>query len=245
MRTGKSTAPLFSLNLDPDMKEKPLVIFGAGKIGEVVLHCWRQQGGREVAAVAVDAAYRKSESWHGLPLLDFEEIERSHPPGDYDLFVAIGYQELNAFRARKMEEARGKGYTLPSFRPDRSEEGGYETGDNCFVMPGAMVHPCAQLRDGVFVWSGAIVGHHSEIGSYAWVTSGANVAGNVKLGAYSFLAINSTVVDGITLGERCFIGANALVAKSADPGSVFIEKGTDRFRLDVDQFLKLTRFQSL
>jgi len=227
------------------MEQKPLVIFGAGKIGEVLLHCWRQRGDREVAAVAVDAAYRDSDSWNGLPLVSFEEIESSHPPGDYDLFVALGYHDLNDFRARKIDEARAKGYDLPSCLPGAPGEGGYVTGENCFVMPGAMVHPCATLGDGVFVWSGAIVGHHSEIGDFAWVTSGANVAGNVKLGAYSFLAINSTVVDGMTLGDRCFVGANALVTKSAESGSVFIEKGTDRFRLDIDQFLKLTRFQSL
>jgi len=227
------------------MKQKPLVIFGAGKIGEVVLHCWRQQPDREVAAVAVDAAFRNSDSWKGLPLVSFEEIQSTHPPEDFDLFVALGYQDLNDFRARKMDEARAKGYHLPSCLPGTAEEGGYATGENCFVMPGAMVHPCARLGDGVFVWSGAIVGHHSEIGDCTWITSGANVAGNVNLGANCFLAINSTVVDGITLGERCFIGANALVTKPAEPGSVFIEKSTDRFRLDIDQFLKLTRFQSL
>ncbi len=227
------------------MNTKPIVLFGAGKIAEVVLHCWRQRGDREVVAVTVDAAYREADTWKGLPLVPFEEISSTHPPDSHDLFVALGYQDLNAFRARKIAEARSKGYALPSCLPETPEAGGYLTGDNCFVMPGAMVHPCAKLGDGVFVWSGAIVGHHSEIGDHAWVTSGANVAGNAKVGAQSFLAINSTLVDGITLGERCFVGANTLVAKSAEAGSVFIEKGTDRFRLDVDQFLKLTRFQSL
>lgn len=227
------------------MKPKPLVVFGAGKIAEVVLHCWHQRGDREIAAVTVDAAYLGEGTWNGLPVVPFEEIGSSHPPDSHDLFVALGYQDLNAFRARKISEARAKGYALPSCLPGTAEEGGYVTGDNCFVMPGAMVHPRAKLGDGVFVWSGAIIGHHSEIGDHAWITSGANVAGNARVGASSFLAINSTIVDGINLGERCFVGANALVTKSAGAGSVFIEKGTDRFRLDVDQFLKLTRFQSL
>lgn len=228
------------------MDEKPLVIFGAGKIAEVVLHYCSHHFDRTVAAITIDAAYRTGDSWMDLPVVAFEEVEAAYPPDRFDCFVAIGYHEMNALRAAKVAEARAKGYRLVSLLPiDGSLPSNCQFGENCFVMPGASVHPCVTLGENVFVWSGSIVGHHSSVGDHCWITSGANLAGNVRTGVNSFFAINSTVVDGVTLGDRCFIGANALVTKSAEAGSVFIEKGTDRFRLDVDQFLKLTRFQSL
>lgn len=227
------------------MAEKPLVIFGAGKIAEVVLHYFRHHCRREVAAITVDAAYRQGETWMDLPLVPFEEVEAAFPPDRFDCFVALGYHEMNALRAGKVAEVRAKGYRLVSCLPvDGSFPSNCRVGENCFVMPGAMVHPCVTLGENVFVWSGAIVGHHSVVGDHCWITSGANLAGNVRTGANCFFAINSTVVDGVTVGDRCFLGANALLAKSAEAGGVYIEKGTDRFRLDTDQFLKLSRFQS-
>ena len=90
-----------------------------------------------------------------------------------------------------------------------------------------------------------MIGHHGSVGDHCWLTSGAEIAGAVQVGDYCFFAINSTVADQLTVADRCFIGASALVTKSTQPGEVYIQEPTDKIRLNVDQFLKISAFGSI
>jgi acetyltransferase-like isoleucine patch superfamily enzyme len=53
--------------------------------------------------------------------------------------------------------------------------------------------------------------------------------------------VNATVTNDIRIGNRCIIGANTLVTKDLQDGQVVIERSSDVFRLNSDQFLKITR----
>lgn len=228
------------------MKPKPTVIFGGGKIAEVVAHCMRQHPDREVVAFTVDQEYLESAHAHGdLPIVAFEEVERHYPPSEFDMFIALGYQDLNDLRAKRFHEAKAKGYELPSYLPSGVGDLGFSYGENCFVMDGALVHPCAQLGDNVFVWSGALVGHHSNIGDHCWITSCANIAGAVTTGRNCFFAVNATVAHGVRLGDECFLGANTLVSKCCDDGTAFITQSTEPLRLNSRQFLRMSGFDSI
>jgi len=197
---------------------KPIVLFGAGKVAEVLLYFFRHHSNRQVVACATDQNYLPSSQWNNLPVINFAKIVEIYPPADFDVFVALGYQDLNGLRAKKCAEARALGYTLPSYvHPQSGLPLDCEFGDNCFIMNNVLIHPRVRLGNNVFVWSGAMVGHHSMIGDNCWLTSGCNVSGDVTLGNNCFLAVNCTIAHSVRVGEGCFIGANALVT----PGSFF------------------------
>lgn len=221
---------------------KPIVLFGCGKIAEVVLYLFRQHSEHEVVACCVDRAFVPGEQWQGLPTVAFEEVVERYPPHSHDLFVALGYQDLNELRARKCAEARALGYVLPSFvHPQAGLPLDCVHGDNCFIMNQVLVHPCVRLGDNVFIWSGALVGHHSVVGSNCWLTSGAKLAGSVSVGEGSFFAVNSTVGPSVRVGAGCFVGANALVVKSTEDNQVFVAEGSKPFRLNSQQFLRMSQ----
>ncbi len=223
-----------------------IVLFGCGKIGEVLLYYFQHQSDFEVVAVTVDRDYLPGERWNDLPTVAFDEVERRYPPSEYQMFVALGYQQMNALRAGKVDEAKAKGYTLVSYiHPDAGLPRDCTYGENTFVMNHVMIHPCVKLGRNNFIWSGTIIGHHGSVGDHCWLTSGAEIAGAVQVGDYCFFAINSTVADQLTVGDRCFIGASALVTKSTQPGEVYIQEPTDKIRLNVDQFLKISAFGNI
>ena len=225
---------------------KPLILFGTGKIAEVLLYFFQHHSDRKVVACTVDAPYVPGAEWQGLPVVPFDAIAAQYPPEQYDMFVAVGYQDMNALREKKCAEARALGYTLASYiDPGAGAPRDLAHGDNCFVMNQALIHPRVQLGNNVFVWSGAMVGHHSVIGDNCWLTSCTNISGVVTVGANCFFAVNSTVGHGVTLGEECFVGANALVTKSADSGAVFVEANTPQLRLNSRQFLRMSQFSNL
>ena len=157
---------------------KPLVIFGTGKIAEVLLYFFRNHSDREVVACTVDKQYMPGEEWQELPVIAFEEVSEKYPPAKYDMFVALGYQDMNSLRADTCARARSLGYTLPSYiHPDSGLPGDCVLGDNCFIMNQVHIHPRVKLGSNVFVWSGAMIGHHSTIGDNCWLTSCANISG--------------------------------------------------------------------
>lgn len=225
---------------------KPIVIFGAGKIAEVVLHFLLHASDRTVAACTVDRSYFPGPEWNGLPVVPFEELAQAYPPLEYDLFVALGYQDMNKLRAMKCAEARALGYTLASYvHPLSGLPSDCVFGDNCFVMHHVMIQPRVKLGNNVFVWSGAMIGHHSEIGDDCWLTSSANISGSVSIGRGCFFAVNSTIGNNVIVGNHCFIGINAVVTQPTDDEQVFVVESTKPFRLNSRQFLRMSRFSDL
>lgn len=225
---------------------KPIVLFGTGKIAEVVHHFMVHEAGLTVAAFTVDASFVGDGRKEELPVVDFASVEKQFAPDTHDMFVALGYHEMNALRAKKITEAKAKGYALPSFiHPQSGLPKGTPVGENCFIMRDVHIHPKVSIGNDVFVWSGAIIGHHSTLGNHLWITSGANIAGACTIGDHSFFAINSTISHGVTIGRRCFIGANALVTKDMADEQVVIAQNDKPLRLNTDQFLRMSAFSSI
>jgi len=225
---------------------KPLILFGSGKIAEVLLYFFRNHSERKVVACTVDRDYLPGAEWLGLPTVAFDEVAQKYPPEDYDMFVALGYQEMNALRADACARARQAGYALVSYvHPDSGLPADCLHGDNCFIMNQVHIHPRVRLGNNVFVWSGAMVGHHSSIGDNCWLTSCANISGVVTVGCNCFLAVNATIAHGISVADNCFIGANTLITKATKPGEAYLVESTKPFRLSSSQFMRMSNFSIL
>lgn len=224
--------------------KKELIIFGIGKIADVVYYYATEECGYNVVAFVTDAAYKTTDEFHGLPVLLFDSIEERYPPSSYDMFIGVGYQDLNRFRETKCKEAIAKGYQLVSLVSPRAEvPKNVKIGSNCFIMPPAIIHPCVEIGNNVFVWSGALIGHHSRIGDHCWLTSGCNIAGSVQVENNCFFAVNATVTNEVKIGKNCFLGANTLISKNMNDHEVAIVQSTPIFRLNSQQFLKMTNFR--
>jgi sugar O-acyltransferase (sialic acid O-acetyltransferase NeuD family) len=226
------------------MSQNKIILFGNGKIADVLFYYFKNHSEYEVVAITVDHEFMgNSNSWNGLPLISFDQIETKFPCQNHKMFIAVGYQNLNRLRESKFNEAKKKGYKLISYvHPNAGLPIDCRLGENCFVMQNSMVHPRVTLGNNVFVWSGAMIGHHSKIGDHCWLTSGCNVSGNVTMGSNCFLAVNSTIAHSVKIGLNCFIGANSLITKCTDNSAVYLENSTKPFRLNSNQFLKISEF---
>ena len=225
---------------------KPLIIFGSGKIAEVVAYYAMQECGLTVTAFTVDNEFKKSDTFLGKPLISFEDLRALYPPDEYDMFVAIGYHELNKLRAEKCLAAKAQGYQLISVvSPNTALASNILYGENCFIMPPCIIHPCVRLGNNVFVWSGAMIGHHSLIADNCWLTSSCNIGGNVVMGENCFVAMNATVGHSVRIGQHCFLGANTLVTKDLIDEGVVIAESSKPIKLNSTQFLYFSSFSSL
>jgi len=221
-----------------------IVLFGDAKYADECYFYFTNDSEHDVVGFTVDAAYQTKKELFGLPVVPFEEVSEKFPPGKFDMFIALGYQVLNRLRKRKYDEAKAKGYKLVSYVSSRAANvGKVPIGDNCLILENNSIQPCSKIGDNVTLWSNNIVGHHSTIGDHCYIAGGVVVSGTTTIGDYSFLGVHATIGQGISIGERNVIGAGCVITKSTEPGSVYIQPDSPKFRLDSEHFMKITKIE--
>ncbi len=209
------------------MNTRPLVIFGIGELAQLAHYYFEHDSKRRVEGFTVDAKYAESSEFRGLPLVSFDHVVERFPPQDFDLFVAIGYTNLNLARAQKCAEAQAQGYRLATHVSSRASVWpDLEVGQNSMIMEGALVQPFAKISANVVIWTGALISHHVEIADNCFIASGVTVSGGVRIGANCFIGANATIREHLTIGNDCIIGAGALLLKDAPPGSGYLAADT-------------------
>lgn len=226
------------------MTRKNIVLFGAGKIAEVVADYLRRDSDYAIAAFTCESAFVGAGEYCGLPLVPFDDVARLFPPERYELHIAVGYHQLNRLRERLFFEAKAKGYGLASFISSRSWPGrDAKVGENCFVADGVSIEPGASIGDNVSLWSNVVVGHHAQIRNHCWLAAGTVIGGGAVVEERCFLALNVTVGNEVTVGSDSILGARTLVTKTLASKSVVVERDTELFRLDSERFLRISKLR--
>jgi hypothetical protein len=125
----------------------------------------------------------------------FDDVRRSHPPGDYGIALAVGYTCLDA-RWQAWQKVRDAGYAVPALvHPHAYVAGSAHVGEGAMLMAGALVDVRARIGDIAVVWPGACISHDSVIGHNCFVSPNATVCGYVALGPHSFVGAGAAIVD--------------------------------------------------
>jgi sugar O-acyltransferase (sialic acid O-acetyltransferase NeuD family) len=213
------------------MNDMPVVIFGAGSFAQVAAAYLQKDSSRKVLAYTVDGEYVEESSFAGLPLIPYEELERSHPPDRVELLVATGFRGVNQVRRSIYERCKEAGYSFISYVSSRAMVMSDEPlGENTFVFEANVIQPFVAIGNNVVVWSGNHIGHHSHIEDHCFIASHAVISGHVTIGESCFVGVNATFRDGISVAPRCVVGAGALVLGDQEEGTVLAAQATPVYR---------------
>jgi sugar O-acyltransferase (sialic acid O-acetyltransferase NeuD family) len=194
-------------------KTKKLVIFGTEDFADIAFEYFTHDSEYEVMGFTVDAAYLKTDTHMGLPVVAFEDIEAQFPPGGHEIFVAIVYAQLNRLREQVCERASAKGYRLASYVSSRAFVWpNAKLDEHCFIFEDNTIQPFVAIGRNVVMWSGNHIGHHSTIGDHCFLTSHVVVSGWSLIGDHCFLGVNSTLANNTHIGSSCWVGHGACVA---------------------------------
>ena len=83
------------------MASRRIVLFGTGMVTRFVRYMIEHETDDEVVALTVDGAHIGDAEVFGLPVVPFEDLQHSHPPDDFGMFVALGYTRVNKLREEK------------------------------------------------------------------------------------------------------------------------------------------------
>jgi sugar O-acyltransferase (sialic acid O-acetyltransferase NeuD family) len=207
---------------------KKIIIFGTGSFAQVVHFYLTHDSPHEVVGFTVNEDHISDKELLGLPVLQFESLEKNYPPDKFGMYVAVGYKNVNRVRAGVYAAAKAKGYELVTYVSSKCTHWNDTViGDNCFIFEDNTLQPFVTIGNDVVMWSGNHIGHHSSIGDHCFITSHVVISGHVKVGPYCFIGVNSTTRDSISIGEACVIGAGSLIMKSTKDKEVYISKRTD------------------
>lgn len=203
--------------------KKKLVIFGKGELAELANFYFTNDSNYEVEAFALDPEYISESTYLDKPLVPFDKVHLIYPPENFEMYVAIGYSNLNENRKNKYLQAKEKGYTLASYVSSKSTSWeGLTVGENTFIMEDNTIMPFCSIGNNVLVWVNSILAHHMVVEDHVTITSHCAIGGNVIIKEQAFIGLNASVRNNITVGKAAVIGTSANVVKDVEPYSVML-----------------------
>lgn len=203
-------------------KTKKAILFGTSGQAQVFDYLLTHDSEYQVVAFCCSQDFRESDQLWERPLVDFETIEKTYPPQNYEMHIAIGYAQNNHLRERFYNEAKAKGYKLLNYISSKSTYWGNKIGDNVFIFEDNTIQPFVNIGSNVVIWSGNHIGHHSTIESHCFISSHVVVSGHCHIGHHSFLGVNSTLKDGIKIAPETILGAGSLIVKDTESSTTYI-----------------------
>ena len=225
------------------MSNLPVAVVGNGRTSLAILEILTVLN-REVVGQFVEKDYIEKSSTLELEAWELNQLFERHSPDSCEVFVAIGYQELNHHRKRVSDLVESRGFKLATLvSPLASISTSAYVGSGCFVGPFVEIQPEARVGKGSFIWASSIVGHGSDVGECAWVSALSAIGGDARIGRMSFLGLGAVVSHNVQIGASCFVGASSLTAKDLEDGSALLSPSSTVFRGAARRVLQLMDFE--
>lgn len=198
--------------------KKKLVIVGNGELAHIADEYFTHDSNYEIVAYSVDKDFiPASGEFCSKPVVDFQTIEKTYSPSEFEMFVAIPSSQLNRLRTKFYHAGKEKGYKFATYISSHAFVWrNAEVGENCFIFEDNTIQPFVKIGNNCVLWSGNHIGHRSVIHDNCFLTSHVVVSGYCDIGSGSFLGVNSTFNDFSSIGKNCIVGSGSLVTKKLE-----------------------------
>jgi sugar O-acyltransferase (sialic acid O-acetyltransferase NeuD family) len=211
---------------------KRAVIFGTSTLGKLIHYHLSHESEYEVVAFSTSAERVSEPSFLELPVVAFEQLEKQFGPDEHELFIAVGYSDLNRSRRRFYAAAKEKGYRLLNFiHPSATIAKNCVMGDNCFVAEKTVIQPFVTVGSNVFFWSGNVIAHEAVIEDHCFLAGNIMIGGHSLIKEASFIGMSVTVRDKVTIGRENVIGMGCCIRKDTGDGEVWFARDPMRHPL--------------
>lgn len=197
--------------------EPPLVIYGAGGHGRVVIDI-ALASQLEVAWVLDDSP--ESAAIYGIPLTRPDEFEWRTGAGSWNFLVAVGLNAKRANLYKQMCEWGGSPVNL--IHPEAVLTERCQLNSGIAVMAGAVINPGARIGCNVVLNTSCSVDHDCVVADHAQLCPGVHLGGNVTVGELTMIGTGVSVIPGVQIGVGCEVGAGAVVTRDIPDNSLAV-----------------------
>lgn len=205
---------------------KKIIIFGLGDNAELVKYYFENDEkykiNHKVVAFTVEKKFMDRKEFNGLPVVEFENIEKLYPKEEYYLFIAVGYTAMNEVREKIYLLGKEMGYRYVNYISSKANIFTENIGENNFILEDNTIQPFVKIGNNNVIWSGNHIGHHGEIGNNCFITSHVVISGRCRIEDNCFIGVNSTIRDHVTVEYKSLIGAGAWISKNTEKYGVYL-----------------------
>jgi len=213
-----------------------VIIFGTKQFAELAYYYLKNDSKYDVVSFTVNKEFIKEETFQGLPIVPFENIETIYPPDKYKLFAPMSGKGLNKIREKIYKEGKDKGYNFISYISSKATVLTDNIGENCFILEDNTIQPFVKIGNNCVLWSGNHIGHHSQIDDHVLFTSHVVLSGNCTVKSYSWFGVNCTIRDNVLINEGTVIAMSACITKDTESYGMYMGvPGKFKCRSDQDK----------
>ena len=192
------------------MKER-LVIVGIGSLAPEVYNFVKRYDLYDVIAFAVDKKYLV-ESYYGLPVYPFEELEKYIDKNTTKFFVAISwYNKFNKYKREKYEELKTYGFHFANLISPNAIVSTQNIGEGNWIHDGAIVDYGVQIGDNNTILLNTLIGHYSTLGNHNVLVGKVTIGGDTNIGDGCYFGMSAVVFNKLEIGNSCMVGGAATV----------------------------------
>ncbi|MDP4289959.1 MAG: acetyltransferase [Bacteroidota bacterium] len=193
------------------MKEK-LIIIGIGTTAYNIFKVVQKYEIHDVIGFAVDEAYRKTDTFCGLPVYGIDQIPALFDLNTIKVFVAVQWNKLNKDRRDIYNKLKDRNFQFTNIiAPSAIIHAGCRIGDNCWIADNVVLEVDSVIANNTFVKVGAVITHFVRIESHCFISASSVIAANAIVGEQSFIGVNATILNGVRIGKKCIVGASSVV----------------------------------
>ncbi|KQS31309.1 acetyltransferase [Dyadobacter sp. Leaf189] len=199
-----------------------IIIFGVLDTAELAHYYLTHDSEHEIVAFTVNRQYIEQDTFKGLPVVAFEDVETIFSPAEYSFFAPMTGRNMNRNREAIYNEAKAKGYQFISYISSKATIFGNEIGENCFILEDNTIQPFTTIGNNVVMWSGNHIGHHGQIKDHVFFTSHVVLSGHCVVESYSFFGVNSTIRDYTTIAQGTLVGMASAITKETEEWGIYV-----------------------
>lgn len=200
------------------MKEKPVILLGAGGHAKVLLDILLEQNIEVLGIAEKDGADLPSDVY-GVPVIGNDSDVQQYPPDKVELVNGIGSIGSTVLRQKVYERFKRQGYRFPQvIHPRAVVSRRAELGEGVQIMAGAVVNIGTRIQGNSIINTNASVDHDCDIGAHVHIAPGVTLSGGVTVGDGSHIGTGASVVQGIEIGTNVIVGAGAVVVNNIEAG---------------------------
>jgi len=198
------------------------IIIGAAGLANQLYSYLKRYNVTNVAAFAVNKSYIQNNSFLGLPVVELETLDQNYPPGEYNIYITIGYEQMNQNRQKTYGFLKDKGYEFPNFIHPTVTPDYDSIGEANIIFANTILECSVRIGNGNIIRVNSTIAHNSIIGDFNFFAIGACICGHVQIGNNCFLGANCIIRNNIIVSDNTLVGAGSYLFKNSKPGQVLL-----------------------
>lgn len=192
---------------------QPVLIFGAGGLGQLVLETVRQANQFQPVGFCDSEPRLTNRVIDGVPVLGgWDAAAAAHRRGIRHAVVAVGFPPE---RVELAEQLAVVGFSLISaVHPLATIAPTARLGPHVLIGPRVTVCVHAEIGAHCIVSAGSIIEHDNRLGVAAFLHPAVRLAGGVTVGDYATLGIGCCVIPGRSVGAHAHVAPGAVVIRN-------------------------------